>query len=584
MILDAYNRNYRRYVRDPLAEIKKQERESYDDNVTEVINFFNRKTNMADIRRFMIQRFATEIQREAAKRDRPDGTSVSTTKSVEHLIRTEASDAIEYKHIEAIDTGIGIRIVQALGNLLNQPDQYWLYTVPQKGKGKKKDAQQIEEVEALMNEVREVGKYHTVATEMDLCSCMVESAILHMYYKDKQLRYDTVLPSNIWLKYGSRIKVENDDGTTTDTWVEYNEIEDASAVIIKTASDMGDFAGSPDLSQYLAYVGCCTDYPEGRYVIYQAREPWPLPDENDDAIVYEHHVGETTKTQCNPLTYMRHHGTPEQQKVVTTEYPIVLWRGGHQMISDDRIPITTSLYENCKEMEVGWTRILRAALNGARGRDLITLAEGHFQMPKSLEVPVLAEGDTLEQIGWPASHSNDAAKVLQVITEQTAGGFSVPGYMVLGQLAGINPASGVALAIQTAPLIAFRNRRHRLNRHAMRRQFDIERAMLCMEHPDAQALLKPEIVQRWDPGQWRPPEDDATVMLGIEKDLDVGTTDIVAAVKKRHRLATDQEAEALIATWQKRDPQYEFGKPPEPTLPEVGKPVPEDEEDEEDEE
>jgi hypothetical protein len=576
-MIDWYReQSYRRIVRDPIAALKREQRESYDKTIYDVIQYYNRKNNMSAIRAAMKARFGTAIVRAADKRERPDGQVVSVHNGIEYYMRSEVSDAIDLKHIEVIDTGIGIRIVQALGNLLNQPDQYWLYTDQDDT-----DAEQIEDVEALMNEVREIGSYNTIATELDLLSCMVESGILHIYLRDKQLRYDVVLPCNIWLKYGRNIKYEidiKDPKKTKETFVDYREIEDASCVIIQTASDGGDFDGSPDENQYVAYVGCCTDYPDGRYIVYHANDPWPLPDVGDkNAIEYEHKVGSEV---ANPLTWMRHHGTPDQQAVVTTEYPIVLWRGGHQMISDDRIPITTSLYEDSVELEIGWSRLARAALCGARGRDLIRVGD-MLKLPQSLDQPVIDKEGDLIPIGWPASHAKDGASVFQIITEQVAGGFNVPGYMVLGQLSGMNPASGVALAIQSAPLIAFRNRRHKLNRDAMRRMFDIERAMLVMEHPEAQKLLGPNIRQKWDPGTWKPPVAEIEEMQAINLDLDTGTTDIVAAVKRRHRLATDQEAEALIALWRERDPQYQFGKAPEPTVPTIGeKPAPFDKEDE----
>lgn len=548
-MIDWYRQqNYKRYVRDPLAALRVGARESYDQAVYDVVQYFNRKKNMESIRSAMKARFGTAIIKPNEKRDRPDGQVVRSHRGVEYYVRSEVSDAVELGHIEVIDTGIGIRIVQALGNLLNQPDQYWLYTNKDDD-----DAEQIEDVEALMNEVREVGGYNTIATELDLLSCMVESGILHIYLRDKQLKYDVVLPCNVWMKYGRNIKIENEDGTTTDAFVDYKEIDDASCVIIQTASDGGDYDGAPDENQYVAYVGCCTDHLEGRYVMYHSNSPWPIPDVGDNAVDYEHEI---KGQHANPLTWMRHHGTPEQQAVATTEYPIVLWRGGHQMISDDRIPITTSLYDDSVELEIGWSRLARAALLGARGRDLIKMGEDSFKVPQSLDLPVIGEKDSFEQIGWPASHAESGARVFQIITEQVACGFNVPGYMVLGQLSGMNPASGVALAIQSTPLIAFRNRRHKLNRDAMRRQFDIERAMLCMEHKEAQKLLKPDVKQKWDPGNWKMPTDELDEQQAITQGLDNKTIDLVAAVKRKHRLATDSEAEAFIEMMQERDPEY----------------------------
>ena len=493
-------------------------------------------------------------------------------------IRENAAAAIDYKHVECVNTGLGIRIIQALGTMFTEPDQSWMWIDSEDLEG-----EPIEDVEQLMTDVRGAGKFGNAVTELDMLSCMVESGFLHLYYKGDQIKYNVVTPNNVTIKFGSKLVYEDDNGDKTPSWVDYSDIDDASAVIIRTADKKGDYDSSPDESQYLAYVGCCEDRPEGRYVIYRAREPWPIPEVGDKNIDYEHMEGGVA---CNPLTWLRHHGTDAERQLVTTEYPIVLWRGGHRILSDEWPPITTSLYEDCLELEIGWSRVLRYAMSGARGQDVFKLASSNTRMPKSLDVIALDDNDDYMKTGWPASNSKDASSVLSIITEQTAGGFNVPGYMVIGTLSGMNPPSGISLAIQTAPLVSFRKRRQSLNQDASHRLFEIERAMLVQRYPsEAGGLLTPTIKQRWNPGEWRMPASDLEDTQATTAKLDAGLVDQVHAVKREHRLATDNEAEALIEQMSERDPGYTGGAaPPKQSFGFGGQQPEEPEPDEDDEE
>lgn len=574
-MLDWYvKRNRREIIRQPLREIKEGSRQATNAAIGDAIAYFNRNGDMDMLRNAFKTRFATRLLTPKEESRYSEGTSdAMPTWYLSTDYREDVAAAIDCGHVEVVNTGLGIRIVQALGTQFTEPDMSFLYTDAD-------DDESIENVEQLMQEIRSAGNFLTTACEMDMLSCMVESSWLHVFYKGDELQYDVIRPDSVTIKFGSKLTYRSIDGAETESYVDYTDIDDASAVIIHTASDKGAFDSAPDKHQYLAYVGCCEpDFPEGRYVIYQASEPWPLPDvghiassTDDKEIIYEHMEGDQV---CNPLTWMRHHGTPEEQEMVTTEYPVVLWRGGHRiLIGDTWPPVTTSLYDDCVELEMAWSRSLRYALLGARGQDIFKMGTG-VRMPRSLDVITLDQGDEYEHTGWPASHSKDATSVLEIIQQQTASGFNVPGYMVIGQA---QAPSGVSLAIQTQPLIHFRNRRTRLNENAMERLFNIEKALLVQQYPsEAGGLLTPTIKQKWDPGTWRMPMDELADSQAVTAQLDNKTIDLVHAVKRRHRLPTDKAAIKFIKDMADRDPEYTWEEAPKQSIP-FNTPKKEDEE------
>jgi hypothetical protein len=571
-LIDWYRNRYRDVVRDSIRKLKKSESDAWRGTVNDAVRWFNRDGDVQMLRDAMVQRFATYIEKEPLNPDANYSDSSTqwawTIRSGNPLnanaigrqlrLRDDAAMAIDAGHVEAINTGIGIRIIQTLGTLHTEPDAVFQFVA-------KGTDDTVDDVEDLMSEVRQAGSFQRYATEMDLLSCMVESAWLHIYYKGNELRYDALPPSAVWIKYGSKIVYVDRDGNETRSWVDYRsgDLDDASAIIIQLAASKGDYDSSPDKQQYLAYVGCCDDFPEGRYVIYRAREPWPIPDgntrEEQDDIEYDHMEGNPSE-RCNPLTWLRHHGTDKERELVTTEYPLVLWRGGHRVFTSDFPPITTSLYEECIELEMGWSRVLRYALAGAQGVNLLKLADGEIRVPKSLENILIGERDEYQKTGWPASNAKDASDVMAVITEQAGLGFNCPGYQIVGHLAGNKEWSGIALAIQTAPLTSFRSKRHAINDDAMTRVWEIERALLVQGRKEARGLLTGDVEQRWDPGSWRMPGSELEDLQAQKEALDQGLDDQVMAVKRRHRLKTDSESEELIEKMKERDPGYPDNK------------------------
>lgn len=536
--------------------------------VTDAIAYFNRQNDLEQLTKAMQLRFGTSLV------DDPDATKGTTTDSMspaKYYRREAASNAIELGYVEKINTGVGIRIIHTLANISAQPDASFAFIDTTT-----KKQENIKDISQLIGEVREIGQFETTLTELDFASCMVESALLHIYFDGDQIAYDVITPDKIWFYFGSNVVMRGGVEGDAEKAVDYRKIEDASAVVVLVATGCNTGPVETNLNveqnQYAAYIGACDGLEEGRYVVYRSKTPWPIPpvDSTNKNIIHEHMVG---STPCNPLTWLQHHGDENQQQIVTTEYPFVIWRAGYRFVTDTLVPVTTSLYSDCLELEIGFSRLLRAALEGARGKDLIRLAQGHHQFPKSLDMITLLAGDEYQNVGWPSSHARDGMDVVLKLTEQTAGGWSVPGYMVIGQLGGMNPSSGVALMIQTQPLISFRNHRIRLNKDGARRIWEIERALLAIRYPsETKGLLTPSVTQLWNAGTLAVPETRLEEIMATTQELDAKLIDFVGAVQRRYSLPDEASAIALIQRMNDRDPEFEFSFEPREEKPGVSVP------------
>lgn len=552
-MIDWYTKRNWLPIRQALNAIRGTAHSDYQSEISDAIAFFNRSRDTELLSKAMVHRFGTTMVED------PED------KSIKYYRRSMDSSAIETRFIEKINTGFGSRVIWSLANLGSEPDQSWQF-VDRKSKAQNN----IDKVSELIQEVREQGKFSTTFIELDAVSVMVESSFFHIYHDGEKIAYDVVTPDKIWIKFGQKITMRGGGAEDSTRWVDYRKLDDASAVIVLmqegSAREAAYSGVDSDLNVYLAYVGACDSHIDGRFVAYQGRAPWPIPDVGSPSILDENMVG---GEPCNPLTWLLHYGEASDRELVTTEYPFVIFRGGHRIVTDGLMPTTVSLYEDCLELEIAFSRLLRAALSGARGRDLIRLGQAQHKLPKNLDIVVMDEGDDFQNIGWPAAHARDGMDVVLRLVEQTSGGYCVPGYMVVGQLGGMNPPSGVALALQTQPLIRFRNHRTKLNQDAVRGIFDIERAMLRIHYPrDTRGLLKGNITQLWNPGEWQVPDTPLEEIQATTQEMDAKLVDYVGAIQRRYRLASEADAISLIEKMDARDPEFKspLAVPEEPMV------------------
>jgi hypothetical protein len=135
-----------------------------------------------------------------------------------------------------------------------------------------------------------------------------------------------------------------------------------------------------------------------------------------------------------------------------------------------------------------------------------------------------------------------AIDMLYAASGALANGWSVPSYTVVSRI-GAAPESGVALAIQTAPLMEFSDYREKINAHSVLGMFGIERSLINY-HLDG-TVIPWDTTATWTAGTIATPRPESERVLSITAALDAGLTDAVGAIREYHGLATDAGAQAL---------------------------------------
>jgi hypothetical protein len=557
-LLDYYKSGRRWVTRGPLDEITDDGITHCDDStVVEAVKYFDRSGDLELIKTKAKSRFAIGI-REA----KYDTTNRQTQPEI--FVRGDAAVAVDQGIYEMVPTGIGTRIVKATATLSTQPDANITFVDPDQEEaeeeffGEGNGLVDTEQTQELINSIRERGEFDTAFEGLDFAASAVEVAYLHTYAKGWDFVYDTVLPYDIWFVHGKDVTCHSEGMEDIKRPADKRDINDASAVII----EMDAAANSTDNSVYLAYVGGCDGCPDGRMVWYEASSAWPIPKledakENSNIISEYKYPNSENGTPCNPLTRILNRGDDNQKRSVTTEYPIVEWRGGYRTIDSSKIPVTTSLYEASLELELAWSRLLMHTQANSRGRDAFErdMAASGTGIPRSLEVMFLEPGIRYSKLFGGAAEGTTALEVLTNLTKQVAGGYNVPGYMIIEH--GAIPESGAALAIQSRPIIEFRQRRYKVNKPKMAKQFEVERALLASYHgSQVSGIIQPTIKQVWDPGTWSPPQDEFDRLEEISYAEEKGYIDHVEAFRQANNLATIQEAEDKIDEMNERDPSF----------------------------
>jgi hypothetical protein len=94
-----------------------------------------------------------------------------------------------------------------------------------------------------------------------------------------------------------------------------------------------------------------------------------------------------------------------------------------------------------------------------------------------------------------------------------------------------------------------------LNEPSVNRIWGIEKNMITAHAPDEGNQLS-GVVQVWDPGRIRIPEDKTELVNRLGTAQDRGYIDYVRAVREYNNLATDADAMALIDQYNERKAEY----------------------------
>jgi hypothetical protein len=248
---------------------------------------------------------------------------------------------------------------------------------------------------------------------------------------------------------------------------------------------------------------------------------------------------------ANPLSYI-----VETTGQNLPEYPVIFLYGGMILNRSKIVEVSSSLYENCLEVDLAYSRLLKDSLNNSTGTKVISNPSGE-PLPRSLEGTISLNGNqTLQYVSGNGSNSQVALDILNSIQQSVSEGYSVPGYQVSSTVSGIE--SGIALYIKNQPKIAMHEFRKKLNQPQISRLFAVEKALL------EYSLDKDfgEISLSWDAGSIEMPENPIERLDRIERALSSGLISYVQAVKELHGYVSDEEAISHIEKIQEQDEQY----------------------------
>jgi hypothetical protein len=526
MIQEITQRN-RDVIRQSLSEIRATNAVITNENVDDALDYFERKNDIALAKEKMKSRYSVGLQTETDE----NGSRFDT------YTRNAAAQVIEDGGVEVITSGIGRKILSPLATMFTARTGYFKFMV-----GDGDAAEENSDVQAAINYHRMVGGFRTQVSNADYISCAVDSGPMLVSWSGGHLKYQAFSPACIYAKFGTSV---TDDGI--ERGIDYTDIEDAICVVIKLNSGTVDGTIAANQNQYLAIFGRSKEYELGRYVNFTAGSWQDIPP------VGAKNAQDWTTDQgeiANPLSLYASY--PDVSGGV--EYPIIILRGGLSLTaSDSPFPISTSLYENCLEIDAAMSRALYCSMLSARGTQAITNA-GNMPFPKMLEGTIpLSNGQTIQMLNQPVANATGAMDITIAIARSVAEGFSVPGYQVVADISAI-PESGVALAIKNSSLMENRDRRRELNAMQVDRIFEIEKGLFNIY--TGMDIAPSDCRQVWNPGRYVMPEaqDAKTTRLAA-----AGLIDKIQAVMEYYDLATEDDARALIDQMKERETDYPTG-------------------------
>lgn len=513
MIINAIQRN-RQLVREAIGDLTLATAEDHTAALRYMVDYFNRISDTASVRDAMANRYSVGIIED------PDSNTGNYTHG--RYDRPEVRARIETGIELAMNLGIGHKLAEARATLFNQPAMTMSV-----------DNEQAQE---WLSAIRDAGALQLALERADYMACGIGSAAVHVYWKGEQLEYRELTPDQVWIIHGRSV-IDGKIRRPSDK----RDLDDAYAVIIDITTDASLYDATHD---YLAYIGRCTEHPDGRMVHYRANHYYQIPavDVKRDPYTYEY---TRDNKPCNPLSYALN----RDDSLPIVEYPLFVIDGGMVKSPKTCMPWTPSLMDNAIELELAWSQMLKYGLQAARGKDIVHLdSTASGLLPINLDMPVLKTGQKYEHIEGTVQAG--AIEMMRAVVVQMSSGYSVPSYLVISEGA---PESGVALAIRTRPLIDNRRSRVKLNDGSIRRLYDLERVLSTERYGTAGTPLKDGYVHTWNPGDWHPPQDALTEIQSNQAAEDAGYIDHVEAVRRFHRFATIQQAEELIEQQTERE-------------------------------
>jgi hypothetical protein len=271
----------------------------------------------------------------------------------------------------------------------------------------------------------------------------------------------------------------------------------------------------------------------GRYVTYQADETGgEIPKVGGKGIFDWYPKG--SNEPANPLSYYIEQNPDEKD---LPEYPLAILYGGTTE-SGDIMPITTSLYQDSVEIDMGSSHLQSTSQSAAVGITVFERNEKGRNHPLPTKSTGTIATDSGVTVDYKSKDSNASVNGIQVqkdLQVQVASGYGVPDYMAVSEDHMLEAASGISLQVKTKPLKQARKDRIELNQPFVRDIFAIENILLDLFSEDNSSpeftMLK-ECEQSWDAGELEVPENKKEKTERIVAAKAAGLIDEIEAIRQ----------------------------------------------------
>jgi hypothetical protein len=508
-----------------------------------MVNYYNRQTDKTAVKDAIKTRYGVGIKKVE------DGVESGT--AIETYARSEFTEQVDAGMIPAMSSGFGQKVVNALATLFTERSQKYTLTHP--------TVEDTNPAEEFLNMHRSFGGYNATMTGADKLSVQAGSSAVLVSWARDHLAYKKYSPADISFYFADYIE-DNGDKRLVDT----TDINDATAIKIRLSQH------DATTWNYLLIMGRSTIWPLGRYVTYQANEQGgEMPVVGDDGVFDWYPEG--SNEPANPLSYYIEQNPDEKD---LPEYPLAVLYGGTTE-SGDVMPVSTSLYADSVEIDLGSSHLQSTSQSAATGTLVITRTETGRNKPLPTVLTgklALDQGQSIEHISLDSNASVDGISVQKDLQVQVASGYGVPDYMAVSEDHMLEAASGISLQVKTKPLKQARKDRVELNQPFVRDIFAIEIMMLDLfseDNSSSEFTMLKECEQSWDAGELEIPENKKEKTERIVAAKTAGLIDEIEAIRQTMNFVTDEEAIAFYETMKERAGKY----PPLNPEPEKKKPL-----------
>jgi hypothetical protein len=537
-------------IRQAIADLNDLTRQSYRDVVDDVVKYYNRQTDKSTIRTAMKTRYGVGVKKV------DDGVADSGS-TIETYAREGFSEKVDAGLEGSLTSGFGPKIVNALATLFTERTQKYSLVHD--------TADDTDPADELLNSHRVYGGYQSTLTKADKLSIQTGSSAVYVSFVRDHCYYQKFSPADITVYFAESGYVKENG---VERLVDQRQLEDATAVRIRL-SQVDETTWN-----YLCIFGRSNIYKQGRHVQYQSDSLGAdVPNIGEPGVIDWYPEG--SNTVANPLSWYADQNPDEPD---LPEYPLAILYGG-TTDSGDTMPVSTSLYDDCVEIDLAASHLLSTSQDAAAGTTAITRdATGRSApLPTNITGKVaLPPGMEIQHIDLGADASIDAMKVLKDLQVQVAAGYGVPDYMAISEDHMLEASTGIALAIKTRPLEQARKDRVELNGPFVDKIFQIEKSLISMHSApgddEASISLLSECEQQWDAGELKLPENRKEKTERTVQAKEAGFIDIIEAIRRENNLVSDEEAIAFYEKMRDRESDYPDLKKEEPVKKPLGLP------------